>query len=151
MDVAARLARRSATATKFSVSRHYESVCNPVGLAHALDYDVIFSCVDRPWPRAVLNSIAYADLIPVIDAGIRIDTFDGGGMRSATRRVQTVIPDRPCLACSEQIDMADVALEISGDLDDPEYIRRAGRQPITGRPNVAALCAAVSGASSNSS
>ena len=145
VDIAARLARRSATATGFSVYRHHESVCSPVGLAHALDYDVIFSCVDRPWPRAVLNSIAYADLIPVIDAGIGIDTFDGGGMRSATRRVQTVIPDRPCLACSEQIDMADVALEMSGDLDDPEYIRRAGRQPISGRPNVAALCAAVSG------
>jgi molybdopterin-synthase adenylyltransferase len=33
---------------------------------------------------------------------------------------------------------------MSGDPDDPEYIRRAGRIPVSGRPNVAALWAGVS-------
>lgn len=144
VDVAARLARRASTSRAFTVYRHHDSVCSPTGLATALDYDVIFSCVDRPWPRAVLNSVAYADLIPVIDGGIAVDSFQTGGMRGATRRTQTATPGRPCLTCSRQIDMAEVALEMSGDLDDPEYIRRAGRQPVSGRPNVAALCAAVS-------
>lgn len=145
VDVAARLARRAATADTFDVHRHHDSVCSPTGLAVALDYDVIFSCVDRPWPRAVLNTLAYADLIPVIDGGIAIDTFENGGMRGATRRAQTSTPGRSCMACSGQIDMSEVALEMSGDLDDPEYIRRAGRLKMSGRPNVAALCAAVSG------
>jgi hypothetical protein len=33
---------------------------------------------------------------------------------------------------------------MSGDLDNPNYIRRAGREHVSGRPNVAALCAGVS-------
>lgn len=144
IDVAARLAHRAATARKLTVNRHADSVCTPTGLTAALDYDIIFSCVDRPWPRAVLNSIAYADLVPVIDGGIAIDTLPTGGMRGATRRVQSVVPGRPCLACSAQISMAEVALEMGGDLDNPEYIRRSGREAVSGRPNVAALCAGVS-------
>jgi hypothetical protein len=144
VDVAARLARLAATANDFKARRHHTSICSPEGLATALDYDIIFSCVDRPWPRAVLNSIAYADLIPVIDGGIAIDTFETGGMRGATRRTQVATPGKPCLACAGQINMLDVTLEMSGDLDDPEYIRRAGRESLSGRPNVAALCAGVS-------
>jgi hypothetical protein len=144
VDVAARLARSAATANDFEAHRHHTSICSPDGLAVALDYDVIFSCVDRPWPRAVLNSLAYSDLVPVIDGGIAIDTFENGLLRGATRRTQTVTPSGPCLACSGQIKMLDVTLEMSGDLDDPGYIRRAGREPVSGRPNVAALCAGVS-------
>jgi len=88
--------------------------------------------------------VAFSDLIPVIDGGIGIDSFADGRLRAATRRTQTITPGHPCLACSGQLRMPEVMLEMSGDLDDPAYIRRAGREPVSGRPNVAALCGGVS-------
>lgn len=78
VDVAARLMKSAATAARIEIRRHEVSIADPEGVSIALDYDVIFSCVDRPWPRAVLNGIAYADLIPVIDGGIALDTLTTG-------------------------------------------------------------------------
>lgn len=148
VTVAARLAKAAATAPGFTVYEHPISVCDPGGLQIALDYDVIFSCVDRPWPRAVLNTIAYTDLIPVIDGGIAIDTFeeaDGGGMRSATWRSHVLVPGRPCMACNGQLDPSTVPLDRDGLLDDPEYIATSGIT-LPGRQNVASLSASVSAA-----
>jgi hypothetical protein len=58
VDVAARPVPHASTGRTCTVNRHHDSICSPTGLATALDYDVIFCCVDRPWPRAVLNSVA---------------------------------------------------------------------------------------------
>lgn len=122
-SVAARLLRQAATADGFTSIGLEESVCEPGGLAKALDYDLIFCCVDRPWARAVLNSVAHADLIPVIDGGVSITPFEhGNGMRGATYRTQVVRPGNPCLACSQQVNMVEVMQERSGALDDPKYI-----------------------------
>lgn len=143
--VAARLTRSSATAESFDVRRHELSITDPVGLQAALDYDVIFSCVDRPWPRAVLNALAYADLIPVIDGGIALDTFADHRMRNGIWRSHTLVPGRPCMVCLGQLVLGDVALDKQGLLDDPEYIAGAGREEPS-RQNVASLSASVSAA-----
>jgi molybdopterin/thiamine biosynthesis adenylyltransferase len=126
VDVAMRAMTQAATARDPRLVPYPISVCDGRGLVIALDYDLIFSCVDRPFPRAVLNQIAYTDLIPVIDGGIAIDPFPGSGMRNATWRTHVIRPGRPCLQCNQQIDPAQVALDRQGLLDDPEYIKMAG-------------------------
>jgi len=145
VEVAARLMKSAATATHIDIRRHEVSISDPEGVSIALDYDVIFSCVDRPWPRAVLNGIAYADLIPVIDGGIALDTFDDGRMRNGIWRAHTLVPGRPCMACIGQLVAGDVSLDKLGLLDDPEYIKGANRESPS-RQNVAALSASVSSA-----
>lgn len=141
--LAERLMASSATAVNPAVIVHDLSICSPEGLAAALDYDVIFSCVDRPWPRAVLNGVGYSDLIPVIDGGINIDVFEHGGMRSASWRVQVATPGVACLACSGQIRMPNVVLDQQGLFDDEHYISQAGLESPASQ-NVALLSASVS-------
>ena len=139
INVAYREAMKAATAVGCSIEVSDLSICEPDGLQFALDHDLIFSCVDRPWPRAVLNSLAYSDLIPVIDGGIAIDTFDTGEMRNATWRSHVVRPGRPCMSCNRQLDIAAVTLERQGLLDDPAYIVSAGEDRVPVNHNVAPL------------
>ena len=115
------------------------SICEPEGLSIALDHDLIFSCVDRPWPRAVLNSLAYTDLIPVIDGGIIIDPFEGDGMRNATWRSHVIRPGRPCMRCNRQLDLSEAALDREGLLDNPSYVVSAEEPIIPAALNVAPL------------
>ena len=136
IHVARREATTAATAEGFRIRSSSWSICEPEGLRLALDHDLIFSCVDRNWPRAVLNGLAYSDLIPVIDGGIAIDVFESGEMRNATWRSHVVRPGRPCMGCNGQVDFGAVALEQQGLLDDPEYIEGSPGARSVGNANV---------------
>jgi molybdopterin-synthase adenylyltransferase len=123
VEVVGRLVVLNTTAAKLRLETSEHSICETAGMEQALDYDLIFSCVDRPWARAVLNGLAHAHLVPVIDGGIGVDAFaDGDGMRGATWRSHVVRPGRPCLACNGQLDLGTVTADRAGDLDDPHYI-----------------------------
>ena len=64
--------RPRATAENCRIDPIAAAVYEEEAFRKALDCDVLFSCVDRPWGRHVLNFIAYAHLIPVVDGGIMV-------------------------------------------------------------------------------
>ena len=137
--VARREGLRAATAEGPTIEVSELSICEPEGVKLALDHDLIFSCVDRPWPRAVLNALAFTDLIPVIDGGIGIDTFEDGRMRNAIWRSHVIRPARPCMGCNGQLDLAQVIPDRQGIFDDPKYIESAGLSILPTSQNVAPL------------
>lgn len=150
----AALARRvitaAATAARFRPDVHEVSICEPEGMRFALDYDVIFSCVDRPWPRHVLNTIACSDVVPVIDGGIRLEPAAQGGLRNAYWRSHVAGPGRTCIRCLGQYAVADVQLERDGSLDDPSYIANLPPDsPLRVRQNVYATSLGAASALTN--
>lgn len=115
---------RSATSPNVSIDCCEYSICEKEGFETALNCDVLFSCVDRPWARQVLNFIAYAHLLPVIDGGIMVRTNKRNtNILGADWKAQTVGYKRACLECLGQYKTENAILEKSGKLDDPAYIK----------------------------
>lgn len=120
--VAERQIRLAATAKKVEVRAVPSGVTEEEGYRAALDCDVLFSCVDRPWPRHVLNHLAYNHLVPVIDGGINVRFNEEMRFEGAEWQLQTVGPDRPCLQCLNAYSSADMATEQAGMLNDSSYM-----------------------------
>ena len=120
VSLAERALRRHATAAELDIKALAASIQDADAYRAALDCDVLFSCVDRPTARDVMNHIAYAHLIPVIDGGISVWS-PGGRFRRAHWRAHLVAPGRECMRCNEQYSTAEVVIERDGSLDDPSY------------------------------
>lgn len=122
VEVLDRYLRMIATSDTFESVPIIKSVADPEGLKAALDCDVTFSCVDRPWGRHILNQIAYAHLIPAIDGGISIRVGKNQTMKAADWRSHVATVGRKCLCCLGQYNTGMVQSEREGLLDDPKYI-----------------------------
>lgn len=128
VDLTARRLRKIATASRIRVESLPLSVHDFAAYRAALDCDILFSCVDRPVARDVLNYIANAHLVPVIEAGVAVATdTENDRLFSAHWRAQIVTPYHQCLRCSQQYSSGMVVAELDGSLDDPSYVRTLPR------------------------
>ena len=122
VDVAADATARSSTANKLNLLSIPHGILVPEGLAAALDCDVLICCVDRPWPRYLMNVLAYSHLIPVIDGGIFAAVKPDGTPLHVAWSIHTIGPDHACLVCLNALRRSDVGLDREGLLGDPDYI-----------------------------
>ena len=121
VELAEREIRSRSTSTDVQVLSLPLTIQERLAYEAAIDCDILFSCVDRPVARDVLNYIAYAHLIPVIDGGVEIQTQDDY-LHSAHWRAQIIGPARQCMRCNGQYNTSMVIAELDGSLDDPSYI-----------------------------
>jgi hypothetical protein len=135
--VLAKRLKKIATANRFAVDSVVRAVYEEAAYRRALDCDLLVCCVDRPWGRHVLNYIAYAHLVPVVDGGILVRTNRLGHLAAADWRATTATVGRPCLQCVGQYDPGLVQVERDGLLEDPKYIEGLPRDhPLRQRENV---------------
>ena len=128
VDLARKAARRSAAAHRMTIVALPLSIHHRVAYRNVLDCDVIFSCVDRPVARDVLNFLAISHLIPVIDGGVAIESdLANDRIFAAHWRSHVVSPHHQCLRCNGQYDTSMVVMELDGSMDDPSYIRNLPR------------------------
>jgi molybdopterin/thiamine biosynthesis adenylyltransferase len=143
VEVAAKALARLAPFSGLAIHPNESSAVEAQGFNDLLDCDIVFSCVDRPWPRQVLDNLAFAHLIPVVDGGVLVTALEDT-LRHADWKAHIASPARRCLGCIGQYSPADVALERAGDLDDPSYIRGLPEgHPLRANENVFAFAAAV--------
>ena len=145
VDVAARYVEQLDMGTDMRVVRGVLGAdVPPDALA---DCDVVVSCVDAHTPRALLNRLAYARSIPLIDLGsvFRVDEY--GRVVAGAGRVVVVGPGRPCLACWGHLDPTRLRIEALSSKDRAElaaegYVQGAD----VPQPSVIAFNTVVSGA-----
>ncbi len=124
--------KKSATGSDVSIKAICASVADSNAYEQILDCDVVFSCVDKPRGRFILNHLAYAHCIPVIDGGIAASPKKGKLM-NAEWKAHIVTPGNICLECLKQYDPGLVEMEEKGLFKDPSYMTGINRDELLGK------------------
>lgn len=85
---------------KIDLKVYKKSVMTKGALKALSNCDIIFSCLDRHAPRAVLNELSYQCFIPLIDIGVGL-IKDHMNIIDGTARATVIGPGLPCLLCQE--------------------------------------------------
>ncbi len=112
--------------------------------------DVVFGCTDDNAGRLALSRLSTYFLLPVIDVGVLLSSYDSGILKGIDGRVTTMTPGAACLVCRNRVDVA----RASAELKTPAERRRLadeGYAPALGQvePAVVAFTTAVAAAAVN--
>jgi hypothetical protein len=100
VEVYSRVAKEAATAPGFQVFPFRESVAESAGLNHLLDCDIVVAAADDAFARQVLDHMAYAHLIPVIDGGTTLVPDSLSMMLTAGKsQIAAAGAEHACLEC----------------------------------------------------
>lgn len=135
IEAVSEILKKAATNENFICTTSTHSVVEPEGFKEALDCDLLFSCVDRPWPRQVMNNLAYSSLIPVINGGVSF-RISKGKLVHGVYRAQTVGPGRCCMSCYRAYDDGQVQQDRDGLFDDPQYVEEQEKKNGPSRQNI---------------
>ena len=140
VTISERLIKVSHTSENLQTVPVIKDVASQEGIKRSLDCDVIFSCVDKPWPKHLLNALSYSHLIPIIDGGIIAKTKKDLPVH-VDWRIQTVGPEKKCLVCLDALKRGEISLDKDGMLDDQRYIQTLdeGMKHLVSRENVFAF------------
>lgn len=139
-DLAAKRMRRVSTAGRPMVRAVPLSIRTERAYRMAADADVIICCVDNAEAREVLNHVAYANCLPIIDGGVLVDAEKR--LLSAKWRVHLAGPDMQCLRCRGQYTSNDARDERMSFRRRGRYVGAADDGPDPGQ-NTIAFCGMV--------
>jgi ThiF family len=109
VHIAARNARRGATAPKFRVTTASASVVEAETIPLLLDCDVIINAADSAWARQVLDHLAFAHLIPVVNGGTTLSGDpETGRLVAGKSEVSATGPGQPCSECANVYSIREV-------------------------------------------
>jgi len=141
VEIAAARARRVATAHRPVIRPVPLSIRTKRAYRLAADADVIVCCVDNAEARDVLNHLALANCLPMIDGGVLVESSER--LLSAKWRLHLVGPDTRCLRCCGQYTSSDARDERLGLRHRGGYIndgRAVGPEP---GQNTISFCSVV--------